>query len=144
MIHWLIGCCMRDWGDSMGELTQAEGVYSQQAWRTVLNWLGFFFRMFSEIIGGAFSYYPLVSFSFSSSHHYHPFKPLPPIDQHQHQPLQIASLTNDHDNRRPLQKLTVCYNHPTCFNGFCFHHFQSGTAQNVFFFFVWEVLVLLS
>ncbi|XP_044462217.1 CTD nuclear envelope phosphatase 1 homolog [Mangifera indica] len=63
----------------MAELTQAEAVYSPrwsiQIWRTLLNWLAFFFQIFSKIIR-ALDHHPLLSSSAST----HAFKPLPVVE----------------------------------------------------------------
>ncbi|KAK7305879.1 hypothetical protein VNO77_43791 [Canavalia gladiata] len=83
--------------DDTSELTQTD-VYTprtQQAWRAMLNLLGFFFQILSQIIE-AFAHYPLLS-SHSS------FNPLPTIDSDSHSSLEITSAV-DH---RHVQKLTV-------------------------------------
>ncbi|KAJ0044462.1 hypothetical protein Pint_06521 [Pistacia integerrima] len=65
----------------MAELTQAEVVYSPrwsiQVWRSFLNWLGFFFQIFSKIIT-ALGHHPLLSSSASASTH--AFNPLPVVE----------------------------------------------------------------
>ncbi|GLT31475.1 hypothetical protein SLA2020_062080 [Shorea laevis] len=66
----------------MAELTQAD-VYSprsMQVWRTLLNWLAFFFQIFTQIIR-VVGHHPLLSSaSSSSSSSTHRFKPLPVVD----------------------------------------------------------------
>ncbi|XP_057428817.1 uncharacterized protein LOC130722184 [Lotus japonicus] len=90
----------------MGELTltQCDVVYSvprtQQAWRALLSWFGFFFQIFYQIIG-VFAHYPLLSFSSSSDSS--SFEPVPAVDQDL-PPLRSSSAAGDDG---PLQKLTV-------------------------------------
>ncbi|KAE9614995.1 hypothetical protein Lal_00048200 [Lupinus albus] len=91
----------------MGELTQTE-LYSsnsprtQQLWRSVLSWFGFFFQIFFQIIR-ALSHYPLLSFCSSNSNS--SFKPLPSIELHNHldsppetavSAVQITDVDSDH------------------------------------------------
>lgn len=64
----------------MAELTQAEVVYSHrsiQVWRTLLNWLAFFFQIFAKILR-ALGHHPLLSSSASASTH--AFKPLQVVE----------------------------------------------------------------
>ncbi|WJX38458.1 protein-serine/threonine phosphatase [Trifolium repens] len=84
----------------MSELTQTE-MYSpvaHQAWNALLSWLGFFYQIFSQIIG-SLAHYPLLSFSSHSS-----FNSIPTIDHDSD--LQISD-DDDADDRQKLQKLTV-------------------------------------
>jgi RNA polymerase II subunit A small phosphatase-like protein len=82
----------------MSELTQTE-MYSpvtHQAWNALLSWLGFFYQIFSQIIG-SLAHYPLLSFSSHSS-----FNSIHTIDHDSD--LQIYDDDDDADDR---QKLTV-------------------------------------
>ncbi|XP_015079999.1 CTD nuclear envelope phosphatase 1 homolog [Solanum pennellii] len=99
----------------MAELAQAAGVYAPRtlpAWRSLLNWLLFFFQIFVQIVRGTPSLTQLLSYvglrntSFLSSTPH--FKPLPIVElQESHQTpltvstLQIAAGTNGE------QRLTV-------------------------------------
>ncbi|KAL5568590.1 hypothetical protein UlMin_025165 [Ulmus minor] len=96
----------------MAELTQTEVVYSpktHQVWRGLLNWLGFFFQIFLQILR-ALGHLPLLSSSSSASS---PpgFKPLSVIELPEHESpaesaVQIAAgLGCDSDDRS--EKLTV-------------------------------------
>ncbi|XVF84030.1 hypothetical protein PTKIN_Ptkin16aG0542000 [Pterospermum kingtungense] len=94
----------------MAELTQAE-VYSPrsiQVWRSLLNWLAFFFQIFAQIIR-AVGQYPLLSSSSSSSTSSpstHRFKPLPVADSAESESpatVEIAAVSDEH----PIKKLTV-------------------------------------
>ncbi|OIW16192.1 hypothetical protein TanjilG_18907 [Lupinus angustifolius] len=99
----------------MGELTQTElypsnSPRTQQLWKSVLSWFGFFFQIFFQIIR-ALSHYPLLSFSSSNSNS--SFKPLPSIELHHHldsppetavSAVQITDVDSDH---YPSQKLLV-------------------------------------
>ncbi|OMO76020.1 NLI interacting factor [Corchorus olitorius] len=102
----------------MAELTQAE-VYSprsMQVWRALLNWLAFFFQIFSQIIR-AVGQYPLLSSSSSSSSttsssSAHRFKPLPVVDSTEIESpatVEIAAVLDSsvlaEENR--IEKLTV-------------------------------------
>ncbi|XP_015877381.3 uncharacterized protein LOC107413848 [Ziziphus jujuba] len=65
----------------MAELTQGEVAYSPrtlQVWRALLNWLGFFFQIFLQILR-ALGHLPLLSSSSSSSSS-PSFKPLPVVE----------------------------------------------------------------
>ncbi|XP_004240939.1 uncharacterized protein [Solanum lycopersicum] len=99
----------------MAELAQAAGVYAPRtlpAWRSLLNWLLFFFQIFVQIVRGTPSLTQLLSYvglrntSFLSSTPH--FKPLPIVElPESHQTpltvstLQIAAGTNGE------QRLTV-------------------------------------
>ncbi|KAE9587717.1 putative protein-serine/threonine phosphatase [Lupinus albus] len=90
----------------MGELTQTElhssnSPITQQLWNAMLNLLGFFFQIFSQIIA-PFTNYPLIS-SFSSSRS---FDPLPTFDSPE-PPTSAVEITSAAVDHRPLQKLTV-------------------------------------
>ncbi|XVE52492.1 hypothetical protein DITRI_Ditri02bG0126400 [Diplodiscus trichospermus] len=101
----------------MAELTQPE-VYSprsMQVWRTLLNWLAFFFQIFSQIIR-AVGQYPLLSSSSSSSSttstSTHRFKPLPAVDSTEIESpatVEIAAVLDSHvlADEHPIAKLTV-------------------------------------
>ncbi|CAL0307590.1 unnamed protein product [Lupinus luteus] len=90
----------------MGELTQTElypsnSPRTQQVWKSVLSWFGFFFQIFFQIIR-ALSHYPLLSFSSSNSNS--SFKPLPSIQLHHHLDSPPETAVSDH---YPSQKLLV-------------------------------------
>ncbi|OMO50103.1 NLI interacting factor [Corchorus capsularis] len=102
----------------MAELTQAE-VYSprsMQVWRALLNWLAFFFQIFSQIIR-AVGQYPLLSSSSSSSSttsssSAHRFKPLPVVDSTEIESpatVEIAAVLDSpiHAEENRIEKLTV-------------------------------------
>ncbi|CAN8254496.1 unnamed protein product [Cochlearia groenlandica] len=66
----------------MAELTQSDVVYSRrslQVWKTLLNWLGFFYQIFLQILR-AVGYHPLLSSSAKAAAD--GFKPLPAIELH--------------------------------------------------------------
>jgi RNA polymerase II subunit A small phosphatase-like protein len=94
----------------MTELTQAE-VYSPrslQVWRTLLNWLAFFFQIFYQILR-ALGHRPMLSSASSSSS----FKPLPVVelpdnDSPPTSALEIPiSAPPDFDSDDRFEKLTV-------------------------------------
>ena len=98
----------------MAELTQGEVVYSPrtvQVWRALLNWLGFFFQIFLQILR-ALGHLPLLSSSTSSSSSAS-FKPLPVIElPDQELPaesaVQIAAVNDSvSDSDDCTDKLTV-------------------------------------
>lgn len=99
----------------MAELTQAEVVYSPRAsiqvWRTLLNWLAFFFQIFSKILR-VLNYHPLLSSSTSAPTH--AFKPLPAVELSESDfpaTVEIAGIRDSVDNVATdgsVQKLTVC------------------------------------
>lgn len=96
------------------ELTQGgDVVYSPrtlQVWRALLNWLGFFFQIFLQILR-ALGHLPLLSSSSSSSSP--SFKPLPNIELPEHDlpaesAVHIAALhDSDSDDVSEKKKLTV-------------------------------------
>ncbi|XP_044508777.1 CTD nuclear envelope phosphatase 1 homolog [Mangifera indica] len=98
----------------MAELTQAEVVYSPRAsiqvWRTLLNWLAFFFQIFSKILR-VLNYHPLLSSSTSAPTH--AFKPLPAVELSESDfpaTVEIAGIRDSVDNVATdgsVQKLTV-------------------------------------
>ncbi|XP_057979682.1 uncharacterized protein LOC131165695 [Malania oleifera] len=99
----------------MAELAQSE-VYAPapmplQLWRTVLNWLAFFFQIFVQILRARPSVAQVLSSSSSL-----PFKPLPVVELPEQEPpaatLQITGSSDDDTDaddgdRLRLQKLTV-------------------------------------
>lgn len=100
----------------MAELTQAQ-VYAPktlQVWKSVLNWLAFFFQIFLQILRGTPSLSQLLSFvglrhpSFLSSSppSSASFKPLPvqlpPADS-----VPVCPSISDEDDDETIQKLTV-------------------------------------
>eukprot|EP00257_Ricinus_communis_P023411 XP_015583387.1 carboxy-terminal domain RNA polymerase II polypeptide A small phosphatase 1 [Ricinus communis] len=104
----------------MAELTQQEIVYSPrsiQVWRTLWNWLAFFFQIFLQILR-ALGHLPLLSSSSSSSN---TFKPLPVIELTETETetgtetetdlsaatLEIASGPVSSPVDQPFRKLTV-------------------------------------
>lgn len=107
----------------MAELTQAEVVYSPrslQLWRALLNWLAFFFQIFSNILR-ALGHHPLLSSSSSASTSTHAFKPLPVVELTETDfpdTLEIGAARDSvHDvaSDERIQKLTVPFR-------FCFMH----------------------
>ncbi|XAR65945.1 Phosphoprotein phosphatase [Bertholletia excelsa] len=105
----------------MAELAQAE-VYpprTAQVWRTLLNWLAFFFQIFVQIIRGTpsvaqvLSYVGLRHHSLLSSNS-PSFKPLPVAELSELQePTAAVQISGggvdvaDDDDRRPMERLTV-------------------------------------
>ncbi|GAU36994.1 hypothetical protein TSUD_150300 [Trifolium subterraneum] len=84
----------------MSELTQTE-MYSpvtHQAWNSLLSWFGFFYQIFSQIIG-SFAHDPILSFSSDSS-----FNSLPNIDHDSSLQIHDDAATAAADDH---QKLTV-------------------------------------
>lgn len=90
----------------MAELAAAE-VYaprSIQVWRTLLNWLAFFFQIFAQILRGTPSFTQVLSYiglrqgSFLSSAPHAPsqFKPLP-----------VVELTEEPEEAQPPPRLTT-------------------------------------
>ncbi|GKV28286.1 hypothetical protein SLEP1_g37363 [Rubroshorea leprosula] len=96
----------------MAELTQTE-VYSSrsiQVWRTLLNWLAFFFQIFTQILRSV-GHHPLLSSS-SSSSSAHRFKPLPVVDSPEIESpsaVQIAAVFDSATTvtEEKIEKLTV-------------------------------------
>jgi len=70
---------------------------TQQAWKAVLSWFGFFYQIFSQIIGSFADNYPLLSLSSNSS-----FESLSTLDNE-----SSVQIIEDADHQPP-QKLTVC------------------------------------
>lgn len=111
----------------MAELTQAEVVYSHrsiQVWRTLLNWLAFFFQIFAKILR-ALGHHPLLSSSASASTH--AFKPLQVVELPETDSsatVDIGAVRDSGDDvvsDERIQKLTVCLFFPPKENiGFCF------------------------
>lgn len=98
----------------MAELTQPE-VYSPrtlQVWKTLLNWLAFFFQIFVQILR-ALGHLRLLSSSSSSTDSSSPsFKPLPVVELPDHDFLaasavDIASVEDDEESDGRVEKLTV-------------------------------------
>uniref|UniRef100_A0A2N9GM09 FCP1 homology domain-containing protein n=1 Tax=Fagus sylvatica TaxID=28930 RepID=A0A2N9GM09_FAGSY len=91
----------------MAELTQPE-VYSPrslQLWRTLLNWLAFFFQIFAQILR-ALGHQPMLSSSSSS----HSFKPLPVAElpeQDSPAAVEICTAVYASDSDHRSEKLTV-------------------------------------
>ena len=91
----------------MAELTQPE-VYSPrslQLWRTLLNWLAFFFQIFAQILR-AVGHQPMLSSSSSS----HSFKPLPVAElpeQDSPAAVEICTAVDASDSDHRSEKLTV-------------------------------------
>ncbi|GMY08220.1 CTD nuclear envelope phosphatase 1 homolog [Fagus crenata] len=91
----------------MAELTQPE-VYSPrslQLWRTLLNWLAFFFQIFAQILR-ALGHQPMLSSSSSS----HSFKPLPVAElpeQDSPAAVEICTAVDASDSDHRSEKLTV-------------------------------------
>lgn len=69
---------------------------TQQAWNAVLSWFGFFYQIFSQIIGLFADNYPLLSLSSNSS-----FESLSTLDQ------ESAVQIIEDAGQQPPQKLTV-------------------------------------
>lgn len=97
----------------MAELTQPEVVYSHrsiQVWRTLLNWLAFFFQIFAKILR-ALGHHPLISSSASASTH--AFKPLPVVELPETDSsatVEISAVRESGDDvvsDERIQKLTV-------------------------------------
>ncbi|OAY46259.1 CTD nuclear envelope phosphatase 1 homolog isoform X2 [Manihot esculenta] len=90
----------------MAELTQPEVVYSPrslQLWRTLWNWLAFFFQIFLQIVR-ALGHLPLLSSASSS------FKPLPVVElpeTHSSATLEITAGPDSIPIDEPIKKLTV-------------------------------------
>ncbi|XP_022156927.1 CTD nuclear envelope phosphatase 1 homolog [Momordica charantia] len=98
----------------MAELTQPE-VYSPrtlQVWKTLLNWLAFFFQIFVQILR-ALGHLRLLSSSSSSTDSSSPsFKPLPVVELPDHDFLaasavDIASVEDDEESDGRVEKLTI-------------------------------------
>lgn len=102
----------------MAELTQADVVYSPrsfQVWKTLVNWLAFFYQIFLQILR-AVGYHPLLSSSAKATAD--GFKPLPAIellDRAAESPttVEIASTTSSFSSssdgdRSRFQRLKVC------------------------------------
>uniref|UniRef100_A0A2P2JR80 FCP1 homology domain-containing protein n=1 Tax=Rhizophora mucronata TaxID=61149 RepID=A0A2P2JR80_RHIMU len=90
------------------ELTQAEVVYSPRSlrvWRTVWNWLGFFFQIFLTILR-ALGHLPLLSPS-SSSHSFRPLAIVELADSDPPPTLEISTVPEPPRVDEPTQKLTV-------------------------------------
>ncbi|XP_062156557.1 uncharacterized protein LOC133864290 [Alnus glutinosa] len=95
----------------MAELTQAD-VYSPrslQVWRTLLNWLAFFFQIFYQILR-ALGHQPMLSSASSSSSP--SFKPLPVVELPDHDSpptsaVEIPAAAPDSDFDDRSEKLTV-------------------------------------
>ncbi|XP_021904222.1 CTD nuclear envelope phosphatase 1 homolog [Carica papaya] len=98
----------------MAELTQAEVVYSPrsvQVWRTLLNWLAFFFQIFVQILR-AVGHHPLLSSSSSSSPSSSDgFKPLPMVELSEAESPATLDITDgrcsDVGDEDRIEKLTV-------------------------------------
>ncbi|KAG7030671.1 CTD nuclear envelope phosphatase 1-like protein [Cucurbita argyrosperma subsp. argyrosperma] len=96
----------------MAELTQPE-VYSLrtlQVWKTLLNWLAFFFQIFVQILR-AFGHLRLLSSSDSDSSS-PSFKPLPVVELPDHEFLaasavDIASVDDEEESDGLMEKLTI-------------------------------------
>ncbi|KGN50658.1 carboxy-terminal domain RNA polymerase II polypeptide A small phosphatase 1 [Cucumis sativus] len=94
----------------MAELTQPE-VYSPgtlHVWKTLLNWLAFFFQIFVSILT-AFGHLRLLSSHSSSSPS---FKPLPVVELPDHELLaasavDIASVEDEEESDGLMEKLTI-------------------------------------
>lgn len=102
----------------MAELTQADVVYSPrslQVWKTLVNWLAFFYQIFLQILR-AVGHHPLLSSSAKAAAD--GFKPLPAIellDRAAESPttVEIASSANSccsDGQRTRFQRLKVCLN----------------------------------
>ncbi|XP_021805594.1 carboxy-terminal domain RNA polymerase II polypeptide A small phosphatase 1 [Prunus avium] len=99
----------------MAELTQGEVVYSPktlQVWRALVNWFGFFFQIFLQILR-ALGHHPLLSSSSSASSSSASFKSLPVVelpelehDSPAASAVEIAD-TPDADSDDRIHKLTV-------------------------------------
>lgn len=97
----------------MPELTQPE-VYSPrtlQVWKTLLNWLAFFFQIFVQILR-AFGHLRLLSSDSSSDSSSPSFKPLPVVELPDHELLaasavDIASVEDEEESDGLMEKLTV-------------------------------------
>ncbi|KAF2319095.1 hypothetical protein GH714_013248 [Hevea brasiliensis] len=94
----------------MAELTQPEVVYSTrslQLWRTLWNWLAFFFQIFLQILRALGHLPPLSSSSSSSSNS---FKPLPVVELLEIDSRTTLEITAGRDSSfadEPIKKLTV-------------------------------------
>lgn len=110
----LVSFCFSD--SLMAELTQADVVYSPrsfQVWKTLVNWLAFFYQIFLQILR-AVGYHPLLSSSAKASAD--GFKPLPAIellDRASESPttVDIASTTTSDSSdceRSRFHRLKVC------------------------------------
>ncbi|XP_051143027.1 uncharacterized protein LOC127259626 [Andrographis paniculata] len=112
----------------MEELATAAGVYTPrtiQAWRTLLNWITFFFQIFAQILRGTPSFTQVLSYvgfrhgySLSSAPHApSEFKPIPVVEltefeeQLEEAPpcpaVSVAGGDRKTDDSPPLEKLTV-------------------------------------
>jgi len=69
---------------------------TEQAWKAVLSWFGFFYQIFSQIIASFADNYPLLSLSSKSS-----FESLSTLDHE-----SAVEIIEDVDHQPP-QKLTV-------------------------------------
>ncbi|XP_022996135.1 CTD nuclear envelope phosphatase 1 homolog isoform X1 [Cucurbita maxima] len=96
----------------MAELTQPD-VYSLrtlQVWKTLLNWLAFFFQIFVQILR-AFGHLRLLSSSDSDSSS-PSFKPLPAVELPDHEFLaasavDISSVEDEEESDGLMEKLTI-------------------------------------
>ncbi|KAM7271070.1 hypothetical protein ACFE04_030284 [Oxalis oulophora] len=105
----------------MAELTQADMVYSPprpstKLWKSLLNWLAFFFQIFIQIITRAVGHHPLLGSSSSSNNTLAGFKPLPVVDPSESDALATVEITTvdkstqlgSHQNTDPrFDKFTV-------------------------------------
>ena len=93
----------------MAELTQNEVAYSPkttQLWKALLNWLGFLFQIFVQVVR-ALGHHPLLSSSSSSEAS---FKSLPAVELPEHDSSAVEIDTPDSDSDdAPPQKLTVLF-----------------------------------
>lgn len=96
----------------MAELTQSEVAYNSppktmQLWKALLNWLGFLFQIFVQVVR-ALGHHPLLSSSSSSEAS---FKSLPAVELPEHDSSAASSAVEidapDSDSDDPPQKLTV-------------------------------------
>ncbi|XP_058110231.1 uncharacterized protein LOC131253296 [Magnolia sinica] len=93
----------------MAELSQAQQVYAAprtlQVWRSLLNWLAFFFQILLQIFKGTPSFAQFLSSSSSPA-----FKPLPvhlPHHSDAHDDLITSAVDDDVGDDSPIGKLTV-------------------------------------
>ncbi|XP_004307664.1 PREDICTED: CTD nuclear envelope phosphatase 1 homolog [Fragaria vesca subsp. vesca] len=93
----------------MAELTQSEVAYNSppktmQLWKALLNWLGFLFQIFVQVVR-ALGHHPLLSSSSSSEVS---FKSLPAVELPEHDSSAAVEIdAPDSDSDDPPQKLTV-------------------------------------